>query len=105
MKGKIIKQAIINAVATMAYILVVSSLLFYGPKFFDAGKPDTILVPIFMLSLLVFSVAIVGLLIFGRPILWYWDRQKREAITLIIYTLGTFFIIVLIVFGTLLLSR
>ncbi len=95
-KSNIIKKAILNAVGVAAYIVVIASFLFYMPKAFGPLQKDTILVPIVMLSLLVFSAALVGLLIFGRPILWYWDGQKREAISLLTYTLITFLVITLL---------
>jgi hypothetical protein len=47
-----------------------------------------------MLSLLVFSAALVGSLIFGRPILWYLDNKKKEAVLLLAYTLASFFVII-----------
>ena len=86
----IIKTATINAALTALYISAISSFLFYIPKIFDNTKPDTVLAPIMMLSLLVFSAAFVGALIFGKPILWYLDGKKNEAISLLFYTLGVF---------------
>ncbi|MEK7646842.1 MAG: hypothetical protein AAB378_00520 [Patescibacteria group bacterium] len=74
--NNIIKHAAVNAFATALYIVAIASFLFYVPKFFGENKADTVLVPIVMLSLLVFSAALVGVLIFGRPILWYLDGKK-----------------------------
>jgi len=93
MKNIIIKNAILNALATVLYIVVVASFLFYAPKIFGSDKGNTVLVPIVMLSLLVFSVALTGVLIFGRPVFWYLDGKKKEAIYLLAYTLGIFLII------------
>ena len=90
---KIIKNAAINALSTSLYIAAIASFLFYASKLFGPNESDTVLIPIVMLSLLVFSVAITGLLIFGRPILWYLDGRKREAVFLLAYTLGIFLII------------
>jgi hypothetical protein len=92
------KTAGTNAVLTTGYIALISSFLFYGTKFLGStGKPDTILAPIVMLSLLVLSASITGFLIFGRPILWYWDGRKQEAVTLLGYTLGFFFAITILI--------
>ncbi len=97
MKNKIIKYAAINALLTTLYIAAIASFLFYGPKFFGpGGTKDTVLVPIMMLSLLVFSAALVGSLIFGRPALWYLDGKKTEAVSLLAWTLGIFLIITVI---------
>lgn len=104
-KSDIIKKAMLNAVGVALYIIAVASFLFYVPKIFGPEqKPDTVLAPITMLSLLVLSASLIGLLIFGRPILWYWDGQKREAISLLAYTLGIFLTITIIALVALLLS-
>jgi len=93
----IIKTATINAALMALYVSAISSFLFYIPKIFDNTKPDTVLAPIMMLSLLVFSAALVGALIFGKPILWYLDGKKKEAVSLLFYTLGVFLIITIVV--------
>lgn len=104
MKKTILKAAIFNALATALYVGVVASLMFYVPKSFESGTP-TVLVPIVMLCLFVFSAALTGFLIFGRPILWYLDGKKKEAVSLLAYTLSIFLIITIASFGTLLLTR
>jgi len=71
MKNIIIKTAAINAILTA---------------------------PIVMLSLFVFSAALTGTLIFGRPILWYLDGKKSEAISLFAYTLAIFLTITIFAF-------
>ncbi|MEK7493870.1 MAG: hypothetical protein AAB630_01800 [Patescibacteria group bacterium] len=101
----IIKTATINAVLTALYVSTISTFFFYIPKIFDNSKPDTVFAPIMMLSLLVFSVALVGALIFGRPMLWYLDGKKKEAISLFFYTLGAFLIITIIALLALFLGR
>jgi hypothetical protein len=106
MNNTIIKNALLNACGTALYIVGIASFLSYTPKIFGQGEdPKTVLIPIVMLSLLVFSVALVGLLIFGRPIFWYLDGKKKEAISLVCYTLAIFFIIMIIaVFALFLIS-
>ncbi len=91
----IIKNALANAGGAVAYIVAIASFLFYVAK--DFG-PDTVLIPIMMLMLLVFSVALMGVLFFGRPVLWCLDGKKQEAVTLLVATLLIFFIFTLIVF-------
>ena len=96
MKG-VIKYAVINSLGTAAYIVLVVSLIFsLGNKF--SGGDETIFIPIAMLMLLVFSVALVGSLIFGRPIIWYLNGKKKDAVLLLVYTLGIFLAITLIAF-------
>ncbi|KKS46614.1 hypothetical protein A2567_00835 [Candidatus Azambacteria bacterium RIFOXYD1_FULL_42_11] len=97
MKNIIIKNALVNALLTALYIVIIASFMFYGQKFFGGpNQADIVLMPIIMLSLLVFSTAVVGSLIFGRPIMWYLDGQKKEAISLLVYTLGIFLIITIL---------
>lgn len=99
MKKDIFKYAFINSSLTAFYIGLVASFLFYGPQYFDfAGKPDTVFAPIMMLMLFVFSAAITGSLMLGKPILWFLDGKRKEAVSLFFYTLAVFFVIMLIAF-------
>ena len=99
MPKDIFKHASLNAIGTAIYVVLVASFLFYVPKALGLNDTaDTVLTPILMLSLLVFSVALVGTLIFGRPVLWYLDGRKKDSITLLFYTLGVFFLIIMIAF-------
>lgn len=81
-----IKYAFLNATGTAAYVTAVGSFLFYAPKVF--GRGNSVLIPITMLLLFVFSAALTGALILGRPILWYVDGKKKEALSLLISTLA-----------------
>jgi predicted transglutaminase-like protease len=101
MKNQILKIAGLNALATTAYIAAVVSFIFYAPKTID--EKATVLLPIMMLLLFVSSAAITGSLVLGRPILWYMDGKKKDAIHLLIATLVSLFAITLVAFCTLLL--
>ena len=105
MKNTIVKNAILNALATALYIVLVASFVFYVPKIFAADGPDTVLAPVAMLSLLVFSAALTGWLVLGRPVLWYLDGRKREAVALFGYTLAAFFGITIVAFLVLFLAQ
>jgi hypothetical protein len=96
MERDIIKHAILNALLTIIYIAIIASFLFYAPKIFAPAKDNTVFIPIVMLSLFVFSAALTGILIFGRPVLWYLDGHKKEAISLLAHTLIIFLIITII---------
>ena len=68
----------------------------------EPGKhlPQNILAPITILMLLVLSVAIVGMLIFAKPVIMFLDGQKKEAVSLTIFTiswLAAFTVIFLII--------
>lgn len=90
MKNDIVKYAAMNAFLTTIYIIVVVSFMSYAQNY--VGNSTTILIPVVMLSLFVFSAALTGSLIFGRPILWYLDGKKKEAVSLLAYTLGFFLV-------------
>ena len=99
MPKDILKNAFLNAVLTAVYVAFVAMSMFYVPKALGLDDtPDTVLMPVFMLLLLVFSVALVGTLIFGRPVLWYLNGRKKDAVTLLLYTLGIFFLITVVAF-------
>ena len=99
MHKDIIKNAAVNASLTALYVFLVASFLFYVPKVLGIeGDNNTVLIPVLMLLLLVFSVALVGVLIFGRPLLWYLDGKKKDAISLLFYTLVIFLLIIAVLF-------
>ena len=95
MANKIFKTALINALSTTIYIIIVSLFLFNINHNSNNG-PDQIIIPIAMLLLFVLSASITGFLIFGRPILWYLDGKKKESLSLLLTTIIIFFIITLI---------
>lgn len=82
----LIRQGFLHAAGVALYTSLVGSLMFNAERFFG-GKPDTVLAPISVLTLLVLSVGIVGCLIFLKPILVYLDGQKAEAVKLVVATL------------------
>jgi hypothetical protein len=93
----------INALLAALYIGFVVVLVTYGPAFVRQ-KPDTILAPMAILSLLVLSAAFMGYAFFLQPVLMYVEGQKREAVEFFMKMLATFAvitgIIVLIAFTT-----
>ena len=102
MQKFIVKTAFLNAAVTAAYVGAVASLLFYAPKFF--GQEKTVLIPIVMLLLFVFSAAFTSSMIFGRPVLWYIEGKKKDALSLLGLTLGIFFVVTVFAFSVLFLS-
>jgi hypothetical protein len=75
-----------QAAGVFAYVGLVALFMFNAQKIF--GKVDTIVAPILMLMLFVFSAAVTGLMVLGRPGYLYSQGQKKEGITLLVYTLG-----------------
>lgn len=101
----IIKYALVNALYTVLYIILVGTFLSSLPRIFGSVEEPNMLIPIFMLMLFVFSAALTGSLVLGRPILWYLDGKKIEAIKLFGYTLGIFFAVAVVIFVLLYLTR
>ena len=100
---KLKTRGFINAFATALYIIAIASFMYYG-SLIKLGRANIILVPITMLLLFVFSAALTGFLIFGKPAQLYVDGKKKEALAMLTYTLVSFsiitfvFLLLLIVF-------
>lgn len=98
MKNKnILNYALINSLLATLYIILVAMFMYYSNQGIFQIAPS-IFIPIVMLMLFVLSAAITGSLIFGRPVLWYLDGKKKEALNLFIYTMAIFFILTLVIF-------
>jgi hypothetical protein len=93
---KIVKYAIINGLGTSIYVVAIASFIYFLGNFLNPAK--TVLIPIAMLMLFVFSAAFTGTLVFGRPVIMYLDGKKREALSLLFYTMGIFFTVTILAF-------
>ncbi|MCL4353415.1 hypothetical protein M1615_03040 [Patescibacteria group bacterium] len=86
------KEALKNAILTAAYIVAVGLFMYYG-SLVKIGRANAFLAPVALLMLFVFSAALTGFLIFGKPAQMYVDGKKKEALSLLTNTLVIFFII------------
>lgn len=77
-----------NAAAALAYIVAIASFLFYMPK--AENSPDTILVPVAMLSLFVLSASVMGYLFLYEPLLQIFEGRKQAGAALFLKTVGIF---------------
>ena len=100
----ILGNAVVNAGLTALYVGLVGNFLFFAGQM-QLGRTKTPLVPVAMLLLLVFSAALVGALIFGRPMLWYLQGRAKEALLLLAATMTVLFVLTLAAFLTLLALR
>jgi hypothetical protein len=98
MKKVTLKYAVAHSLGVVVYVALVSLFMTNVAGIFPAGQ-DTFLAPLAMLTLFVLSAAITGSLVLGRPILWYIDGRKKEAVSLFIYTLGCLFVFIIIIFA------
>jgi len=87
MRGKkIIKFSLFNSLGTLAYVGAVSWFISNGDKIF--GKMSGYLAPVAFLLLFVISAAITGILVLGKPALLFYEGNKKEAMRLLLLTLG-----------------
>ncbi|MDP2934005.1 MAG: hypothetical protein Q8N81_07835 [bacterium] len=93
-KSQLVLSSLLSALGVFIYVLLVATLMSNGNRIF--GTASNILAASGMLLLLVLSVAVVGLLIFGKPVYMYFDGQKQEAFTLLMYTVFWLFLIVIV---------
>ncbi len=92
-------RSLLNSLGVLIYTSLVAAFFFNGEKIL--GQANSFLMPAAMLMLLVLSAAITGSLVFGKPILLYFDNQKSDALKLFFYTIGWLAIITIIVLGIL----
>jgi len=101
---KLIKQSILYSVSAFAYIVLVALFMSNASKLF--GDDDRgIVAPIAILLLLVLSVSVMGILMFGKAVLMYLNNEKKDAIKLVIYNITGLFIITIVYFGILFLIK
>lgn len=96
-KNQMFGYSLGHAAGAMLYISAIAWLLSNAKNLF--GEAEAVIwVPIAMLSLLTFSVAVMGVLIFGRPVMLYLNSQKKEAMNFLFHTLGWLLVGVFLVF-------
>lgn len=88
------KKAFVNSLLTSLYIVAVGLFLYYGAMM-KFGR-NSFIAPISLLFMFVFSAALTSYLLLGMPARMYIDGKKKEALSLISYTLGFFFAFTLI---------
>lgn len=93
-KQKLILFGFLHAFLVFVYVFGISFVLKNGEKFF--GKMQNFFGPFLLLLLLVLSAAIVGSLIFAKPVMFYLNNLKKEAIYLFISTLASLFLLTII---------
>ena len=92
LNAKIAKQGLLFAGLSVLYVAIVAVVMTNAPRIFGSQMTG-LLAPIGFLLLFVVSAAMMGLLIFGKPVMLYLDGQKREAVALLGCTIGSLAII------------
>ena len=79
---EITKYSLIGSLGTAAYVILVVLLIYSLGNAFP-GDTKTIFIPITMLMLFVFSAALTGTLVFGKPIALFLEGKKKDALALL----------------------
>lgn len=87
---------ILNVTAAVAYIGAVA-LFMHFIESIRHDTPDTLLDGMGVMSLLVFSAAVMAFLFFYRPALLLIENKKSEAISYFLKTLGIFGVVTILV--------
>jgi hypothetical protein len=82
------RNPVINALAGLLYIALAASVLFYGGP--HVPVENSVLIPIGMLSLFVFSAASMAYIFLYQPLQLFLEGQKKESVDLFLKTLGIF---------------
>ena len=93
------KNPFVNALAASVYISLIATFFFYGSKLFS--PEDTIIAPISMLSLFVFSAAMMGYFFVYQPVRLLIENKPREATAFFLTTVASFAGITLLIVGVL----
>jgi hypothetical protein len=83
------KSPITNALAAIAYIILVASTMYYGSELANQTE-DSVFAPIAIISLFTLSAAVMGYLFLGQPVQLYLDDKKKDAVDLFVRTVGVF---------------
>ena len=82
------KNPYLNALAAVIYIALVATFLYCGQLYL--GPVHSIILPITMLSILVLSATVMGIIFFYQPVQMYLDGHKKEALSLFLRTVAIF---------------
>lgn len=83
------KNPIVNALGASGYIILIVSIMNFIMKT-QGEKPDTAFAPVVFLSLLTLSVTVMASIFFYQPLQLFIDGKKKQAVTLLIQTVGVF---------------
>lgn len=93
---------LMNALGAGIYILLIVGVIY---TLQSPNTPDNILAPIFLLSMLTLSAAVMAFIFFYQPFKLYFDNRRKEALAYFMKTVGYFAALVLVSFFALLYFR
>jgi hypothetical protein len=92
---KLISFSILHSLGVLVYVTLVALFMNNAEKIF--GKKDNFMTGIIVLLIFILSALITGSLVLGRPILFYLDGKKAEAVKLLLYTIISLAVILVLV--------
>jgi hypothetical protein len=102
--AKLIKWGVAQALGVFIYILLLS--VFMNKANDWLGQDDRgILAPIMALLILVFSALVTGGLVLAKPIMLYIDGRKKEGVRLLLGTGLSIFVLILLFFFILVMTK
>ena len=93
-KSELLLKSFHQGILSVVYVFLVSLLIYGGGTIF--GNGDNLWGPFAFLLLFVLSAAIMGVLVLGRPVLLYLEGKKKDAIKILLLTIGWIFLATLI---------
>lgn len=93
----LVRRAFANSLGVAVYVIFVVLLISSLENIFSA-EPDSLIFLMAMLLLFICSAAITGFLVFGKPLMLYLDGKKKEAVSLLAYTITFLFLIIIVTF-------
>lgn len=90
------KNPIINALGAAGYIAIIVAVFTFISQT-QRNKPDTVLAPAIVMSLLTLSAAVMAYIFFYQPLQLFIEGKKKKATDLFIQTVGVFAIFTVIV--------
>ncbi|MFH1255542.1 MAG: hypothetical protein V1667_03695 [bacterium] len=100
---KLFSLGALHSLGVLAYVSLVVLFMSNSQNIF--GKSDNFLAGIIMLMIFILSALITSSLVLGRPILYYLDGKKTEALKMLFFTAVCLFILLLLaIIGLLLLK-
>jgi hypothetical protein len=93
---KLLAYGLLHAIAIFFYVLIVVLIMNNGERLF--GRMNNITGPLALLLLFVLSAAVVGSLVLLKPAMIYLDGKKKEALSLLGYTIGALAVVTAVVF-------
>jgi len=92
----------LSAVGVFVYIFGVAWLGFHSQQIFGRDG-SSFFIPLFALLLFVISASVTSLLVLGKPIMLYLEGARKQAVILLLATLGWLIAFLLVVATTLIL--